>query len=211
MSYIWELNIADMDGSDFYFPIESERNMFEETVKNLISVGKPVNNKWTVPIILKKEEKYAYDFFHIRDWNMIFNISEDNNNEDEYIPEDAVCISQRVYDELYSHLKDEVEFLPMLSDDGTYYVMNVTNYVDCLNKNASDCLFAPNGLIIEFENLIFDMNKVKGHHIFRIPQHPHTIYLVQELKEIIEGYEEVSFSQDELVFDEVSYYIDSKQ
>lgn len=200
-----------MDGSDFYFPIESERNTFEEIVRNYISTGKQVGGKWAEPIILKKEEKYAYDFFHIRYSSHLFKVSEDNDNHEEYLPEDAVCISQRVYDELYPLLKNEVEFLPMLSDDGRYYVMNIINYVDCLDQNASDCLFAPNGLIIEFEDLVFDMGKVDRLHIFRIPQHTHNVYLTQKLKEIIETYEEVSFSQDELVFDEVSYYLDATQ
>lgn len=205
MSYIWELRIADIDGSDFYFPIESEKLEFEQIVKDFVSTGQSVVDKWKPPIIMKKEEKYSYNFFHIREVLSLMDIPLED--EEEYIPEDAVCVTRKIYDDLFSALKNEVEFLRLQSDEGMYYVLNVINIIDCLDKEASICNFAPNGLIIEYEDLIFDMEKLNGQHIFRIPQQPFTIYLTQELKELIEDYEEILFTQDELIFDEVSYQL----
>lgn len=203
MNIIWEFNIADLDGSDYYFLVDSEEKTFKEIAKTYFSTGKPVGKNWQVPLILKENEKYYYDFFHIKDRieNDIFDMNED---EDENLLEDVVCVTQRVYDELQPILKDEVEFLPMKSDDGTYYVMNIINIIDCLDKESSKCNMTPNGLIVNYEELVFDTKKLEGQHIFRIPELPFLIFVTDALREAIEYYDEVPFTDDELVYDGVS-------
>lgn len=204
---IWELNIADIDGSEFCFVLDSHKDIYKNLVRDYISLGKPVDEQWTPLFILKREEKYRYDFFHIREKEDIFNIEE----EEVDLAEDAICITQKVYNELFPFLKNDVEFLPLISDDGIYYIMNVINMVDCLDKEASECNITSTGLIIDYEELIFDTDKLQNQYIFRIPELPFSIFLTDKLKEIIEDYDELSFTADELVFDGISYFLEKTE
>ena len=204
INIVWELSIADMDGSVFFFPIEKERTRFNEIMNGFVSKGLLVGSNWQTPFILKKEERYNYSFFYLREPEDEMEITE--NDE----PEDVICVNEQVYEKLHPLLKNEVEFLPMQSDDGIYYVMNVINIVDCLDKKACVCAEAPNGLIIDYSELVFDAEKTRNQHIFRTPELPFTIFVMDSLRKLLQYFEEVSFTEDELVFDGISHLLDKK-
>ena len=42
MQIIWELSVADLNGSEYFFVLDSEKDKFRETVANFISLGVPV-------------------------------------------------------------------------------------------------------------------------------------------------------------------------
>jgi hypothetical protein len=192
MNIIWELSINDIDGTEFSFPLETDRNFFLNTVEQYIVEGKQVEQNWKIPLILKKEVKHNYDFFHIEEID------------------DAVCITQRMYDILYPLIKNDAEFLPLQSDEGVYYLLNVTNIVDCIDREKSICTLTPNGLVLDYEDLVFDTEKIKDLYIFRVPDFPYQVFLTENLKTEIEDFEEVSFTEEELVFDGILYLINNK-
>jgi hypothetical protein len=192
MNIIWELSIAGIDGTEFYFPLETDRKYFLNTVEQYIVGGKVVGENWKIPMILKKEVKNDYDFFNIEE------------------VDDAICITQRMYDILYPLIRENAEFLPMQSDDGVYYLLNVTRFVDCIDRKKSICTLTPNGLILDYEDLVFDTEIIKDLLIFRVPDFPYQIFLTEKLKSEIEDFEEVAFSEDELVFDGIDYLLNNK-
>lgn len=70
-------------------------------------------------------------------------------------------------------LKNEVEILPLKSDDGIFYAINVTEVLDCIDYENSDYkTFRDRKRIMRFTKYSFNADILKGHCIFKIKDEP---------------------------------------
>lgn len=173
---IWTVE-TDTDFTSFYFPLEDEKIFFIDLVKNYFEESKPVKENWHHIHMLRDEPMKHPDFFEI-----------DGT--------DVIAISQKAVDSIHSFLNDTLELLPIETDAGRYYALNVLDIVDCLNKEDSEFVVTKNGVIVNYSLLEFDEEKLGDSAFFKIPELPYCIFISDD----IEGLCEENYLQG-LVFD----------
>jgi hypothetical protein len=89
---------------------------------------------------------------------------------------------------LENKLKNEVQPLPIKVGELHYYILNVTNIVDCLDTSASRFLRTPfdatGGEIIKY---VFQQDKLVNTFLFAIPQMPKIVFATSAFKDLVEG------------------------
>ena len=81
--------------------------------------------------------------------------------------------SGRVKKAMESFLGDAVEFLPITFDEGEFWIVNVTNVLDCIDyEKAKLRRFASSGRVMLFEKYCFIKERVMDENIFKIPELP---------------------------------------
>ena len=78
---------------------------------------------------------------------------------------------------------DKIELLPIETDAGWYYAVNVLNYVDCLDKEKSVYEATENNIIVDYSILEFNEDKLRDHAIFKIPQLPYCIFISDDIQD----------------------------
>jgi hypothetical protein len=179
---IWKLE-TDTDFTSFYFTRNEDQEYFHELVKNFFDELKPIKPYWKTFFMLRGEPKKHPDFFDIEETGII-------------------AMSQKVVDLISPALNDAIELLPIETDAGKYYVMNVLNFVDCLKKNESVYQAAAANIISEYTTLELDAEKLMDHAIFKIPELPYTVFISNIILDYCEEHQ-----LEGLVFDEESNLI----
>jgi hypothetical protein len=77
--------------------------------------------------------------------------------------------------------------LPFETDAGRYYVLNVLNFIDCLDKEASKFSATRDGTIVSYSLLEFNEDMIGANIIFKIPQKPYTTFVTDEFQDICEN------------------------
>jgi hypothetical protein len=86
---------------------------------------------------------------------------------------DAIVMSQKAVDALRPLIEHSVELLPYDTEVGPYYLVNVLDEGQYLDRDKTDCdRRLPNGLCAGINRFVFDASKLQGKHIFRIPDSP---------------------------------------
>ncbi|UOQ74802.1 imm11 family protein [Hymenobacter cellulosilyticus] len=94
---------------------------------------------------------------------------------------ERIVFSQRAVDALRPLLGTSVELLPYPTEIGTYYLVNVLDVGDYLDKNRTKCReILPNGLCAGISKFVFQADLLRGKHIFRIPDSPVFRYVSDE-------------------------------
>lgn len=105
--------------------------------------------------------------------------------------------SDRVKKAVEDLLGDAVEFLPIICDEGEFWIVNVTNVLSCIDYEKSKFLrFKSSGRIMVFEKYSFLKDKVENENMFKIVDAPLMYPFVSDrFKEIIElnGFEGFQF------------------
>lgn len=71
------------------------------------------------------------------------------------------------------YLVDNTEILPVLCGEFIFYIINVIKVLDCIDYEKSDFkTFSDGKRIMRFRKYVFDENKIKGYHIFKIKDAP---------------------------------------
>lgn len=153
---IWGLQAAS-DYTDFIFVDEDSENWFEKIVEDYFEESKPVEDKWEVCSMLRGEFKKHPDFFEIANSGVI-------------------AMSKRAKDVLESFVV-KTEFLPINTDAGVYYAINVLNVLDCLNKEESKFVSTKQGQIVEFTYIDFYPEMLEGNNLFKIPEMPYRTFV----------------------------------
>ncbi|MWP49541.1 MULTISPECIES: DUF1629 domain-containing protein [unclassified Gilliamella] len=161
---IYELSIDGDNATSLDFPIQDEQEQFLLLAEEKITNNLSVKAQWQEFLVLKKEPKIDMDFNDINDMGV-------------YI------ISPRAYELLYPLFDDSVEVLPLKSDDGTYFLLNIIQTTDCLDKENSVYTALPGGQILEYENLSIDPQKITCP-LFRIPELPYTVLITDQIQDI---------------------------
>ena len=97
--------------------------------------------------------------------------------------------SDRVIDVIEEMIGNSVEFLPTITDEGVFWLVNITNVVNCIDYEKSQFRsFSSSGRIMVFEKYSFVEEKVRNEDIFRIVDMPYYRPFVSDrFKEVIEA------------------------
>ncbi|TGE07766.1 imm11 family protein [Hymenobacter fodinae] len=87
-----------------------------------------------------------------------------------FLVSDGVLVfSQKAVDALQPLLGTEVELLPYSTEVGTYYLVNVLDEGEYLDRVHTDCdRIMPDGRCAGINRYAFHANRLRGKHIFRI-------------------------------------------
>lgn len=102
----------------------------------------------------------------------------------------APAVSERAKDALVSEVKNgEVEFLPLTTIGcEQYYVLNVTKFINCLNKEKSKIRYSSDnsGKIVRISKYVLDENICTDSFIFKLPESPSgDIFVTRKFIEVI--------------------------
>jgi hypothetical protein len=98
---------------------------------------------------------------------------------------EMVVFSQRAVEKLMHLLADSVELLPYPTEIGTYYLVNVLDEGDYLDRQRTDCdEILPNGHCFGINRYMFVEERLRGKHIFRIPDDAVTRFVSGEFIEV---------------------------
>ena len=78
--------------------------------------------------------------------------------------------SSRAVTALSDLLQGNGELLPIVCDDEYYSIFNVTRVVDALDEENSELTLFSDGRIMDIDRHAFFPEKLKGIHVFKIPQ-----------------------------------------
>jgi hypothetical protein len=157
MMALWTLEL-DSNHNSFRFPLDGDKILFDELVSNCFENSQPVSDKWQTLYMLRTEPKKHSDFFEIEQ-------------------SDVIAISQKAADCLKQLIASTIELLPIETDAGKYYALNVLNFVDCLNRKESVYVAAKDGVIASYSSLEFFQDKIPKHGFFKIPELPYCTFV----------------------------------
>ena len=86
--------------------------------------------------------------------------------------------SERAVTVLGDMLRADGELLPLVCNEGKYHLFNPLRVVDAVDWEASYTVEL--GSIIDFQKFGFQQEKLRGLHIFKIPEHPLGYYFISE-------------------------------
>ena len=97
--------------------------------------------------------------------------------------------------ELSCMLKNEAEILPLHSENGTFYAINVTDVLDCIDYKESEYkTFRDGKRIMRFTKYSFIESIIKKHNIFKIKDEPlKRPFVSDEFKNIVQSSGLISF------------------
>ena len=75
---------------------------------------------------------------------------------------------RRAVNVLQESISDAAEILPLVSADGEFYAINVTQVLDCIDYTASEYETFSDGRIMRFVQYAFVENAVQRKHFFKI-------------------------------------------
>lgn len=98
------------------------------------------------------------------------------------------AFSKRACDVLHKLLKNNGELLPLDSQDGQYYLFNITKVVDVLDIENSKCEFwcDPPTTAIDIESYSFYGDKLNDLSIFRIYDNPMEVFVTDEFVKTVQ-------------------------
>ena len=84
--------------------------------------------------------------------------------------------------EIYEEDLDNVEFLPIETDSGLFYAVNILTPLDCLDVEKSVFTATETNRITSYKYLDFHPSKLKHTYIFRIPQFIYTTFVTYQFQ-----------------------------
>ena len=90
--------------------------------------------------------------------------------------------------------------LPFINDEKEYFLLHLFKTTNCLNKESSVFELHENGIIADYESLVFDYDAIKTP-IFRIPELPYTLFVTGDFKHYYDelGLKGIDFDEDYIV------------
>lgn len=157
---IWRFQ-ADTNFTPFHFTNEEDSKLFNKLVEEYFEESKSVIELWKEFSLKRGEPKKHPDFFEIENSGILA------------ISEDALG-DTRVF------FSDKIELLPIHTDAGLYYVINVLNIIDAFDKEESEFVATPYGQITDYFTIYFHAEKIKGQALFKIPELPYDTFVSGE-------------------------------
>jgi|GEM_PF-955285 len=103
---------------------------------------------------------------------------------------DVPLISNDAKRKLENEIQSLVEFLPVeiLDSDGEYYILNVSNILDCLDKKKPNLTMSSDGInILDIKEYSFNTIDNFYSKVFRIKNFEKTIYVNDDIKSLFEN------------------------
>ncbi len=147
---ISSFTIDNFNYSQYELPKPEDRDFFEQLCIPKIIKGEPIGDLWKSLFFIEKTQKQNTDFV--------------------FIENTGIAMSQKAVDALYPLIKDETEILPLKTlPDNPYFLVNALNPPDALDeKKAIFQYSAVSKTKIGIEKFVFDTEKVKNRHFFKI-------------------------------------------
>lgn len=100
----------------------------------------------------------------------------------------SYIINEKAYKVLYPYLKNHSQTFQLKNEDKMFYVINVTDIIDCLDYDKSEIKYFPSsGRIMNVEKYAFHNKKLKNATIFKLPEFLKGIsYVTEEFKDVVE-------------------------
>lgn len=112
----------------------------------------------------------------------------------------SFILNEYAFNILYPYLKGHVQIFKIKNQDGLFYVINVTDVIDCLNYDKSEIKrFQSTGRVMKVIKYSFIKSKLKNAVIFKLPEFvkAHS-YVTEEFKNIAEENNIKGFKFEEL-------------
>lgn len=166
---IWKL-VEDVNNYAVLTLID-EKNIL--TFSDQFNKGSSLKDEWVpaeVKIFKNDDKKQVGDFFDITAGVWAFNENALNLIKD-YIEE------------------DKSEILPLKGEEKTYYLLNVFNYINCIDLEKSQVRYFRNSeRIMSISKYVFEPNMLKNEHIFKSTlQKRGPIFISDKFKLILEN------------------------
>ncbi|WP_181739196.1 imm11 family protein [Thermoactinomyces mirandus] len=101
---------------------------------------------------------------------------------------DVPIFSERGKSQVESHLSDYGEFLPFISEFGSFYAFHLLEQINALDEEKSEVLrFKSSGRIKRITNYVFKPDQIANRLLFKIPQHPTILFVTDEFVSLIHG------------------------
>lgn len=97
-------------------------------------------------------------------------------------------INEKAYKILYPYLKKHSQIFRLENENEIFYVINVTDVIDCLDYEKSELkLFPSSGRVMRVIRYAFRTEKLKNATIFKLPEFPNGIsYVTERFKNVVE-------------------------
>lgn len=101
----------------------------------------------------------------------------------------APIVSIEAKNKIESFLEEKVEFLPLIHENHSFFLLNIINVIDCVDQNKSIAEFSKKGKKTNYKKIYFNKELInKNDKIFKIPEFPSKYCFVSdEFKEFIEN------------------------
>jgi hypothetical protein len=95
--------------------------------------------------------------------------------------------NQETWEILTPLIKNDVQLLPLKSDDGDFSILKVINIVDCLDHSKADIFRSPEtGKVLRVRKYAFKEELIQKQHFFAIPESKFGILVSQSFKDLVE-------------------------
>jgi hypothetical protein len=99
----------------------------------------------------------------------------------------VLALSARAREALLPMIGDAAELLPLQCEEGDFYLLNVLQVLDCLDRERSDITYWDDGSIRSVRRFAFQASCLDDKHIFKLPLHNYSrIYVSQLFKDSVE-------------------------
>lgn len=100
----------------------------------------------------------------------------------------SYIINEKAYNVLYPYLKNHSQIFQLKNEDKIFYVINVTDIIDCLDYDKSEIKYFPSsGRIMGVKKYAFHNKKLKNAIIFKLPEFSKNVsYVTEEFKNVVE-------------------------
>ncbi len=103
------------------------------------------------------------------------------------------AFSRRAADALEPLLRGNGELLPLRSNAGEYFALNVTRVVNALNVSHSEIAYFPDGKVLDITRYAFDAQRVPPNDIFKIPQVGTRLFVSERFAKTVEEWRLTGF------------------
>ena len=112
----------------------------------------------------------------------------------------SYIINEKAYKVLYPYLKSHSQIFKINNNGTIFYVINVTDIIDCLDYDNSEIkYFSSSNRVMDIEKYVFHSEKLKKATIFKLPEFPKGIsYATEEFKKVVEENNIIGFKFKEL-------------
>lgn len=112
----------------------------------------------------------------------------------------SYIINEKAYKILFPYLSNHCQIFELMNENQLFYVVNVTDLIDCLDYDKSELLyFSSSNRVMEVEKYVFKTEKLKNATIFKLPEFPKSIsYVTEKFKKVIEDNNITGFKFKEL-------------
>jgi len=156
---IWELTTSEIGLTSFYLPESGAEENYINFIDDNYYKNKSLTNQWGHFLLKKEEQRVDPDFFDLYDTGSFV------------VSVDAAALIMLAISE------QDFELLPFQSEDKDYLLFNLYNPSDFLIKEKSLYKTFANGIISNYDRLVFDSERVLKTPLFKISELPYTVFV----------------------------------